>query len=179
MFTAKPQTRCNKPNASQVCKPRLNCRKALGQVWKKPWARFPVSFEATFLKRLLIRILVFPQATLQASFTSQDLSSPLPNPKPAWDGAVVMSRGKFQLCLAPSPMQDWCAGEGALGLAGSAGRAEWQAASPIDCSGFIFIGFQYLAFWAEFHAKSSNPRGLQALWTCKTTNVTKIGLKLI
>lgn len=86
-----------------------------------------------------------------------------------------MSRGKFHLCLAPGPMQDWCPGEGVL----VAGRAEWQAASPIDCSGFIFIGFQHLAFWAEFHAKFSNPRGLQALWTCKTTNVTKIGLKLI
>jgi len=114
MFTAKPQTRCNKPNASQVFKPRLNCRKALGQVWKKPWARFPASFEATFLKRLLIRILIFPQAMLQEISTSQDLSSSLPNPKPAWDGAAAMSRDKFQPRLAPGPVQDWCPREGAL-----------------------------------------------------------------
>lgn len=99
MFTAKPQTRCNKPNASQVCKPRLNCRKAPGQVWKKPWARFPVSFETTFLKRLLIRILIFPQAVLQAIYTSQGVSLLLPSPKSAWDGAAAVWGAGFSCAL--------------------------------------------------------------------------------
>lgn len=83
---------------------------------------------------------------------------------------VAMSRGKFQPCLHPGPCR--------AGAPGTCLQPR-QTASPIACSGFIFIGFQHLAFWAEFHAKFSNPRGPQALWTCKTTNVTKIGLKLI